>query len=159
MSTYNVGDFFLYRTWNGTARYLGVVIQKKAPVDKYEPRLLLLAGVKDEINFQRYATIHAPLDVQDRFIFYINEIRKTNSDQEFNQHRFSIVNAGLGKSSPFCGRLSFQQLTPIKNISSLQKALEELEPMIRGDDPQNIIRFFQHIQRSFNSASGPKLSL
>lgn len=157
--TYNVGDFFLYRTSSGEARYLGVIIQKNPPVHENEPRLLLLSGVKIDIQSNSYPFVLSSLNTQDRLIRYVNEMRNSNSDQEFDRKHFSVVYTGLGQLTPFCGRLSLKQLTPIKNLSALQDALNELKPRMFSGNPEHIIRFFQQIHRPFNTVFKPNLSL
>lgn len=159
MTTYNVGDFFLYRTSMGTARYIGVIIQKKAPVHEYEPRLLLLAGIKNDLQFQHYSAIHASLDVQDRLIRYINEIRDTNNHQNFERKDFSVDYYPSGLCTPFCGRLDSKKLTLLTDTLALEEALRELAPNMFGADPQRVIRFFQRVHYPFNTIKTPNLSL
>lgn len=159
MTTYNVGDFFLYRTSMGTARYLGVIIQKKPSVHEYEPRLLLLAGIKNDLQFQDYSAIHASLDVQDRFIRYINEIRDTNNHQNFEKKDFSVDYYPSGLCTPFCARLHSKKLTLIPDTLALEEALRELTSNMFGADPEHVIRFFQRVQYPFNTTKTPNLSL
>lgn len=159
MPTYNVGDFFLCNSHIGQPRYLGVIVQKNPLVDKDEPRLLILSGIRDEPAMNMYAAGRASLYTQDRLSHYILKIRNQNSHEDFDNSCFPVVFAGLGHSTPTCFSFEFQDLIPVRDKSSLEDAIQKLKPFWYGANPEHIIRFFQRIHNPLNTLSSPNLSL
>lgn len=157
---FTVGDFYLYRNRLGQARYVGVVIQKKPvnPSQKEEARMLLLTGFQDDIFKATFHPTTEPVEEQDRFIHYIKRMRTSNSAEDFVKRDFAHVSQGSGEAVPACGRLHMKHCTPIRDLVTLEQALQEFLPMSEYQHA-SVIRFFKSIQMDFQSTQPPNLSL